>query len=72
MESLYSMDGDRAPLGELMALADRHDAYLVVDEAHATGVFGPDGRGLAAFLEGRPNVIVLHTCGKALGGAALW
>jgi 8-amino-7-oxononanoate synthase len=69
VESLYSMDGDRAPLSELMALADQYDAFLVIDEAHATGVFGPDGRGLAASFEGRPNVIVLHTCGKALGGA---
>ncbi|HTD72561.1 MAG TPA: 8-amino-7-oxononanoate synthase [Steroidobacteraceae bacterium] len=68
-ESLYSMDGDRAPLSDLMTLADKHEAFLVIDEAHATGVFGPDGRGLAASLEGRDNVIVLHTCGKALGGA---
>ena len=68
-ESLYSMDGDRAPLSDLITLADSHEAFLVVDEAHATGVFGPDGRGLAAFLEGRENSIVLHTCGKALGGA---
>jgi 8-amino-7-oxononanoate synthase len=69
VESLYSMDGDRAPLGELMTLADRYEAFLVIDEAHATGVFGPDGRGLAASFEGRGNVIVVHTCGKALGGA---
>jgi 8-amino-7-oxononanoate synthase len=68
-ESLYSMDGDRAPLSDLMTLADKHAAFLVIDEAHATGVFGPDGRGLAASFEGRDNVIVLHTCGKALGGA---
>jgi 8-amino-7-oxononanoate synthase len=68
-ESLYSMDGDRAPLHDLMTLADRHEAFLVIDEAHATGVFGPEGRGLAANFEGRDNVIVLHTCGKALGGA---
>lgn len=67
VESLYSMDGDRAPLPELMALADANDAVLIVDEAHATGVFGPDGRGLAAELDGRENVIVLRTCGKALG-----
>jgi 8-amino-7-oxononanoate synthase len=67
VESLYSMDGDRAPLADLMAIADRHDAMLVIDEAHATGVFGPDGRGLAAGLDGRENVIALRTCGKALG-----
>jgi len=69
IESLYSMDGDRAPLMELVALADRHDGFLVVDEAHATGIYGPGGRGLSADLEGRDNVIVLHTCGKALGSA---
>ena len=67
VESLYSMDGDRAPLADLGTIADRHEAMLVVDEAHATGVLGPGGRGLAAELEGRSNVIALHTCGKALG-----
>ncbi len=67
VESLYSMDGDRAPLGSLVELAERHEAFLVIDEAHATGVFGPDGRGLAADVEGREQVVVLHTCGKALG-----
>lgn len=67
VESLYSMDGDRAPLPDLMAVADRHDAMLIVDEAHATGVFGPEGRGLGHKLEGRENVVFLHTCGKALG-----
>jgi len=67
VESLYSMDGDRAPLAELAVLAERHDGFLVIDEAHATGVFGPGGRGFAGGLENRENVIVLHTCGKALG-----
>lgn len=67
VESLYSMDGVKAPLAELAALADRHEAILLIDEAHATGVFGPDGRGLAAELDGRPNVVTLKTCGKALG-----
>lgn len=67
VESLYSMDGDRAPLDALMAIADANDGMLVIDEAHATGVFGSEGRGLAAHLEGRANVISLHTCGKALG-----
>jgi 8-amino-7-oxononanoate synthase len=67
VESLYSMDGDRAPLPELAKLADNHNGFLLVDEAHATGVYGIDGRGLSADLEGRDNVVVLHTCGKALG-----
>ena len=67
VESLYSMDGDKAPLLQLAELADRYDGFLVIDEAHATGVFGPDGRGLATDLESRRNVLVLHTCGKALG-----
>ncbi|KRB60631.1 8-amino-7-oxononanoate synthase [Rhizobium sp. Root708] len=67
VESVYSMDGDRAPLSALADIADRHDGFLVIDEAHSTGVFGSDGKGLAADLEGRENVIALHTCGKALG-----
>lgn len=67
VESLYSMDGDCAPLVELAAIADRHDAVLVVDEAHATGVFGPCGAGLTHDIARRDNLITLHTCGKALG-----
>jgi 8-amino-7-oxononanoate synthase len=67
VESLYSMDGDSPNLVELFAVADRHEAMVVIDEAHATGVLGPQGRGLAAAFEGRGNVITLHTCGKALG-----
>jgi 8-amino-7-oxononanoate synthase len=67
IESLYSMEGDRAPLAELKVLAERTGAFLLIDEAHATGVFGPDGRGLAAELEGSDHVLVLHTGGKALG-----
>lgn len=69
VESIYSMDGDMAPLDDLAGIADRHDAMLVVDEAHATGVLGSDGRGLAAHLEGRDNLVTLHTCGKALGAS---
>jgi len=67
VESLYSMDGDFAPLHDLAQVAHRNEAFLIIDEAHATGVFGPNGRGLAYFLEGAPNIITLHTCGKALG-----
>ncbi|MFC3784987.1 8-amino-7-oxononanoate synthase [Sphingopyxis italica] len=67
VESLYSMDGDRAPLAQLAEVADRHDAVLVVDEAHATGVYGTAGQGLAHAISGRDNLVTLHTCGKALG-----
>lgn len=67
VESLYSMDGDSPDLSELFTVADRHEAMVVIDEAHATGVLGPQGRGLAADFEGRENVLTLHTCGKALG-----
>ena len=68
-ESLYSMDGDRAPMADLVAIAERHDSIMLIDEAHATGVFGHGGRGLVAdlALDGRPDTIVLRTCGKALG-----
>ncbi|MDP1581933.1 MAG: 8-amino-7-oxononanoate synthase [Bradyrhizobium sp.] len=69
IESLYSMDGDLAPLADIASLAARYDAVLLIDEAHATGVQGPQGRGLAADLEGAPNVVTLHTCGKALGAS---
>jgi 8-amino-7-oxononanoate synthase len=67
VESLYSMDGDFAPLEQLVEIADRYNAFVVVDEAHATGVYGQQGRGLTAPYEGRENLIVVHTCGKALG-----
>ncbi|MFN4358668.1 8-amino-7-oxononanoate synthase [Sphingopyxis alaskensis] len=67
VESLYSMDGDRAPLTQLAEVADRHDAIFIVDEAHATGVFGPGGAGLSHGLARRDNLVTLHTCGKALG-----
>jgi 8-amino-7-oxononanoate synthase len=69
VESLYSMDGNGPDLAALDVLAQRYDAMLVVDEAHATGVLGPNGRGRAAFLEGQPHVVTIHTCGKALGTA---
>jgi len=67
VETLYSMDGDIAPLAGLAEIAARHDAMLLLDEAHATGVFGPAGRGLSAGLDGLHNVVSLHTCGKAMG-----
>ncbi|HEX5665487.1 MAG TPA: 8-amino-7-oxononanoate synthase [Hyphomicrobium sp.] len=67
IESLYSMEGDVAPIDDFDTLARETDAMLIIDEAHATGILGPQGRGLAHALEGRPNVVSLHTCGKALG-----
>ncbi len=68
VESLYSMDGDRAPLADLAQIADAHDAMLVIDEAHAVGIFGEGGTGLSGDIGRRENVIILRTCGKALGG----
>jgi len=68
VESLYSMDGDFAPLQELATLARKYDARLIVDEAHATGTFGKTGRGLSEDLDA-VNAIAVHTCGKALGVA---
>jgi 8-amino-7-oxononanoate synthase len=67
-ESVFSMDGDRADLTGLMSLADRYDAILYIDEAHATGVLGPHGAGLCAALPKGSPVIVMGTLGKALGG----
>ncbi len=67
-DSVFSMDGDVAPLVELVELAREHGARTIVDEAHATGVLGPDGRGAIAQarLEGEID-IVIGTLGKALG-----
>jgi 8-amino-7-oxononanoate synthase len=61
------MDGDRAPLKELLLLAQQYGAELIVDEAHATGIHGLQGRGLAAEAEIVNEVLaIVHTCGKAL------
>ncbi len=66
-ESLFSMTGDTAPLVELVELAERYDAALIVDEAHATGCFGPRGSGLVDALGLRNKVLAtVHTGGKAL------
>ena len=70
VESLFSMEGDRAPLGELAALAEHYGAELIVDEAHAIGVRGPAGSGLVAEAGLSSRVFAtVHTCGKALASA---
>jgi len=74
VESVYSMDGDCAPLREIVELVQHYDAYLIVDEAHATGVFGTEGRGRVVENSLQDMVFArLHTFGKALGvhGAAV-
>ncbi len=69
-ESVFSMDGDIAPLVELFTLAEKYNAALILDEAHATGVHGPAGHGLAAAAGITSNVLaIIHTCGKALASA---
>jgi 8-amino-7-oxononanoate synthase len=69
-ESIFSMDGDRAPLREIVALKERHGAWLMVDEAHATGLYGKNGRGLAEELGVAGQIeIQMGTLGKALGSS---
>lgn len=69
-ESIFSMEGDIAPVGELLSLARKYGAELIIDEAHATGVCGPQGRGVAAAYVREPEILaIVHTCGKALGSA---
>lgn len=68
-DSVFSMDGDEAPLRELLLLAERFDAWLIVDDAHGLGVLGPQGRGSIADagLAAHPNLVMIGTLGKAAG-----
>jgi 8-amino-7-oxononanoate synthase len=70
-ESVFSVDGDLAPLADLHAVTSAHDALMLVDDAHAVGILGVDGAGgvAAAGLAGAPDVIVTATLSKSLGGA---
>src|SRR5690606_598161 len=73
-ESVFSMDGDKAPLKEIADLAENYKAFLIVDEAHATGVFGKKGQGLVQQLDLQNKVFArIITFGKAMGahGAAV-
>lgn len=68
-ESIFSMDGDHAPLREIFQLAERYGVEVIVDEAHATCTCGPGGRGLAAEHGWEDRCLaVVHTCSKALAG----
>jgi 8-amino-7-oxononanoate synthase len=70
-ESVFSMDGDRADIAGLAAIARAHRAFFYLDEAHATGVLGPDGRGLAAAHAGAAD-LVMGTFSKAMGSAGAY
>lgn len=67
-ESVFSMDGDLSPLEDLLGLAREFEAWLVIDEAHATGVFGQRALGRTTGLDSYARIITVHTGGKALGG----
>ncbi len=70
-DGVFSMDGDLAKLDQIVDLADRYDAIVMVDDSHATGVLGPNGRGTPAHFGVVDRVdIVTSTLGKSLGGAA--
>ena len=68
-DAVFSMDGDLAPLPELFELAEKHDAWLVIDDAHGFGTLGPQGQGSLAHykLSAHPRIIYMGTLGKAAG-----
>lgn len=69
-DAVFSMDGDVAPVPELLALCERHDALLMIDDAHGFGVLGPQGRGTAMhFGLNSPRLVYMATLGKSAGVA---
>jgi 8-amino-7-oxononanoate synthase len=67
-DGVFSMDGDLAPLAQILALCEQHQAFLIVDDAHGFGVLGPDGHGiLQHFGLCSPNLVYMGTLGKAAG-----
>ncbi|HZX48196.1 MAG TPA: glycine C-acetyltransferase [Nitrospirota bacterium] len=70
-DGVFSMDGDVAPLSDICMLAERYDAIVMVDDSHATGFFGPNGKGSIEYccVEGKVDIIT-STLGKAMGGAS--
>jgi 8-amino-7-oxononanoate synthase len=72
-DGVFSMDGDTAPLADIVALAREHHAWTYVDDAHAAGVIGPDGRGTAALFEVAGEIdVTVGTLGKAFGAAGAY
>ena len=72
-ESVFSMDGDLTPLSDICDIAERNDAVVIVDEAHATGMYGTRGSGRVEELGLRARVLAtIHTGGKALGSGGAW
>ena len=67
-DGVFSMDGDLAPVPALLELCERHDALLILDDAHGFGVLGPQGRGLPAYFDlDSPRIVYIGTLGKAAG-----
>ncbi|RMH50634.1 MAG: 8-amino-7-oxononanoate synthase [Zetaproteobacteria bacterium] len=67
-DGLFSMDGDCADIRRLIELAERHDALLLIDDAHGIGTMGGDGRGVTTGAGGHPRLVLVGTLGKAFGG----
>ena len=70
-DGVFSMDGDMAPLPSICGLAEKYDAMVMIDDSHATGYIGPNGRGTPAYFGVQDRIdLITTTFGKALGGAS--